>query len=64
MTADKTVSARVGRARKRLAAEGGRRLDLRLSPEANAAAERLAASTGESLTALINRLLIEASRKH
>ncbi|MEX0746185.1 MAG: hypothetical protein WD118_11335 [Phycisphaeraceae bacterium] len=56
--------ARVSRARKRLAEQGGRRMDLRLSPDANAAAAQLAAVNGESVTAVINRLLIDAARKH
>lgn len=63
MTHDKTSAARVGRARQRLAAEGGRRMDLRLSPEANAAATRICSLTGESTTALINRLLIKTAEQ-
>lgn len=55
-----TGSQRVGKARQRFISQGGRRLDLRLSPEAAQALDRLTAETGESATALINRLLIES----
>lgn len=53
-------SQRVERARRRFLEQGGRRLDLRLSREAGEALDRLTAETGESATALINRLLMES----
>ena len=64
MSADKNGAARVGRVRKRLEARDGRHMDLRLTPEANAVAEKICLETGESTTALINILLAEAALCH
>lgn len=62
MSHDKTAVERISRYRKRQEEVGGRRFDLRLTPEANEAAERVRQSN-ESLTAMINRLILEEEKR-
>jgi len=65
MTTDKPKSSarRVQRHEEKLVAQGGRRMNLKLTPEANEALERLSAASGDSGTAVINRLIVEAARR-
>jgi len=65
MTEPKSTYRRVAKHRAKLSETGGRRLDLLLSPEANAAAEHLIESgVASNLTALINQLLIEKNQNN
>lgn len=60
---DRTVAKRVDESKARLLAAGGRILNgIRLQPDAAAALARLEAS-GETATAIINRLILEAEEK-
>ncbi|WP_311949270.1 ribbon-helix-helix protein, CopG family [Halomonas piscis] len=54
------LAERVGRARQKSLAAGSRRIDVRLSREAAEALDRLAKQSGDSRTAVINRLILEA----
>lgn len=58
-----TDTARTSLARQAVLSAGGRTVNLLLSPEVNQAMGRVIASTGESMTALIGRLLIEEAHK-
>jgi len=60
MSESKSTYERVARNRAKLPETGGRRVDLRLTPAANAAADRLLEEgVASNLTALINQLLVE-----
>lgn len=55
------VAAAVSRYEQRLTEAGGRKLSgIRLTPDAAAALTKLEQSSGQSATAIINRLLIQA----
>lgn len=58
-----TDTARTSLARQAVLSAGGRTVNLLLSPEVNLAMGRVIASTGESMTALIGRLLVEEAHK-
>lgn len=62
MTRPKTIAQRVDASDKRLKERGGRKFNLKLSPEAAQALEQLEASTGLSGTAIINELIIKAAK--
>ena len=57
-----TSADRIAASRAALEASGGTRININLTGEANAAIERLASSTGETKTAIINRLLVAAGQ--
>lgn len=63
MTTPQSTAARVAAHDARLTDAGGALLRVRLTPEANRALEQIAAASGESRTAAVNRLLIEAVTK-
>ena len=56
-------TARTSLARQVVLSAGGRTVNLLLSPEVNRSMGRVIASTGESMTALIGRLLVEEDRR-
>ena len=58
-----TDSERTSLARQAVLSAGGRAVNLLLSPEVNQALGRVIASTGESMTALIGRLLVEEDQR-
>lgn len=58
-----TDSERTSLARQAVLSAGGRTVNLLLTPEVNQAMTRVIASTGESMTALIGRLLVEEDRR-
>lgn len=58
-----TDTARTSLARQAVLSAGGRTVNLLLSPEVNQAMGRVIASTGESITGLIGRLLVEEDRR-
>lgn len=62
MSHDKTAVKRQSKYRERQKEVGGRRFDLRLTPEANEAGERVK-RPDESLTAMINRLILEEDKR-
>lgn len=69
MTTDKPSRATIARRknakdrRRRILAEGGRRVELLLLPDAAHALERLEATTGDNATAVISGLLLQAKGK-
>lgn len=58
-----TDTARTSLARQAVLSAGGRTVNLLLSPEVNQAMGRVIASTGESMTGLISRLLVEEDQR-
>jgi hypothetical protein len=58
-----TPSERTAAWRRDLAAKGGRRLELALSAEANAALAAITGRTGETDTAAVERVLLAAAAK-
>ncbi|MBP8150236.1 MAG: hypothetical protein KAY21_11005 [Limnohabitans sp.] len=58
-----TDSERTSLARQAVISAGGRAVNMILTPEVNQAMARVIACTGESMTALIGRLLVEEDQR-